>query len=467
MGQSSQKKCLLLHVPKLTDFKPDEKWNTFVNDIAMGVFSLSHQLEINGFEHEIIHMTIEKYYDSKFSIAKYVKESGIKFVGISLHWHFQAFDTIEVAKAIKKENPDAFIVLGGYTASCYAEEIVETYSFIDAVIKGEGEASIVPLAMKVMTDDSNLESIPNLYWRKNGECVVNTEAYAASSEDLDTFSFYSQLKRLKNNQLYFTLNAKVGFTINDGVSVINRVPPDKQIHTICLGRGCGGNCTWCGGGQRALKKIIHRDCISWRNPGLVADEILMLKKDYDINGFYFCFDPTPSEQNKIISLFRMLGDSGEKVKIFFECFGLPSSDFISEFKTNLSADSTIAISPEFGDEKLRAAHKSFSYTNNELENVLDKLASLKINSLLYFTHIPILTAADEQVTIDYSNSLITRYYPYVKALVIPISFFEPAAPWTEEPEKYGAHFTKKTFADFYNEHSVPNTSWESPEFVNF
>ena len=66
---------------------------------------------------EIIHVGMEKLLNLKFSISQYVKQSGAKFIGMSLHWHFQSYDTIEVARAIKKENPDTYIVLGGYTAS--------------------------------------------------------------------------------------------------------------------------------------------------------------------------------------------------------------------------------------------------------------------------------------------------------------------------------------------------------------
>lgn len=463
--EQKQKKCLLLHVPKVNKFVSNLEWDSFINYIAMGLFSLCNQLELNGFSTEIIHIGVERYLNQDFSISQYVKESGVKFIGMSLHWHFQSYDTIEVARAIKKENPDAYIVLGGYTASCYAEEILTEYPFIDAVIKGEGEASIAELAKKVNSNEYNLDSIPNLYWRENGKIKKNAKTFVATSEDLDNFSFYSELKRLKNSSLYFKL--LVGTTcrrMNDP-KTNHSIAKSNSIYTICLGRGCPGNCTWCGGGAQALKKITNRNCISWRNPQKVAEEILTLKKEYDINHFYFCFDPTPSERSRIIELFRILGKSGEKISIFFECFGLPTGNFLLEFKNNLNENSIIAISPEFGNEKLRELHKSFSFTNEELENVLLIMANLKIHATLFFTDIPGLTKEESAETVNYVKYLGAKFGSAIDARILPIKHFEPGAPWTENPSKYGVNFEVKTFKDFYLEHSSSNFSWESPEFL--
>lgn len=458
------KKCLLLHIPKLFELKANSKWEAHINLIAMGLFSLSHQLDVNGFEPEIIHIAMEKYYDTNFSIVKYIKKQKIKFIGISLHWHFQAYDTIEIAKKIKQKNPNTFIFLGGYTASCYADEIIEKMPFIDAIIKGEGEGSIVELAKRVTSDNYNFEGIPNLYWRKNGEVVINPETYVASSEDLNKLSFYSQLDNLKHNQFYFYLETKIQCLKNNDENIWTG-SNNKQIHTICFGRGCSGNCTWCGGGADALKKILNRNCISWRSPHLVADEIFMLKRVYGIEEFYFCFDPTPSDQSKICELFRLLGESKEKINLNFECFRLPTDEFIKEFKSNLSANSIIVISPEFGNEDLRKLHKSFYFSNKELEDTLRKLYDLKITSVIFFASIPDLSKEEEQNTIDYANYLKEKYQPFIHVIIIPINDFEPGAPWTENPLKYGMNYKNKIFMDFYNENSVVKESWESQDFI--
>lgn len=461
-------KCLLLHVPTIAKFVSKFEWDSFVNHIAMGLFSLCNELDSGGFDTEIIHLGLEKYLDPHFSISQYVRQSGARFIGMSLHWHFQSYDTIEVARAIKKANPDTFIVLGGYTASCYAEEILREYPFIDAVIKGEGEASIARLAKQIASGEQNLGGIPNLYWRHNGKVEANTEHFVATSEDLDRFSFYTKLDKLKNRSIYLRLI--VGMSCKrvnrDGVNVCETdFQPTNEIHTICLGRGCAGNCAWCGGGAKALKKIINRSCISWRDPRLVAEEILMLRAKYDVRYFFMCFDPTPWERSRLMELFRLLGKSGEKIRIFFECFGLPTKEFLMEFKNNLSADSIIAISPEFANEQLRRRYKSFSFTNKEFENILTRMDDMKMHATLFFTDIPGLTKEESRETADYVKYLCKKFGSTIDAYVYPIDRYEPGAPWTENPARYGVHLERKTFRDFYLEHSDALISWESPEWL--
>lgn len=54
-----------------------------------------------------------------------------------------------MAKIVKEKCPQTFITLGGFTASYFAQEIMENYPFIDSIIKGEGEIPIRELAKKL------------------------------------------------------------------------------------------------------------------------------------------------------------------------------------------------------------------------------------------------------------------------------------------------------------------------------
>mgnify|MGYP000799422764 CR=1 FL=1 len=71
-------KCLLLHIPKLNIL--EDGASSSINFIAMGIYSLCHQLVINGFDAEVLHLSVEKYLDKSFSAAKYVKDNNIKFI---------------------------------------------------------------------------------------------------------------------------------------------------------------------------------------------------------------------------------------------------------------------------------------------------------------------------------------------------------------------------------------------------
>lgn len=183
-------KSLLVHTPQLCHNKDTGEFSSNINFCAMGLYSLAKEIEKEGIESEIIHLGIEKYLNPKFLLSEYINEQKIKFVAFSLHWHPQSYDVIEMAKIVKEKCPQTFITLGGFTASYFAQEIMENYPFIDSIIKGEGEIPIRELAEKIANNDENLSTVPNLFWRKNREIVHNSNTFVATDEDLNSFTFF-------------------------------------------------------------------------------------------------------------------------------------------------------------------------------------------------------------------------------------------------------------------------------------
>src|SRR5574344_1908411 len=99
--------CLFLHVPILIDFSSSKYyWSSFTNMVAIGLYSMCNELAKNKISAQIINLGLEKFLDINYSITKYVKKQQIKIIGLSLHWHYQTYDTLTVAKKIKEENPD-------------------------------------------------------------------------------------------------------------------------------------------------------------------------------------------------------------------------------------------------------------------------------------------------------------------------------------------------------------------------
>ena len=48
---------------------------------------------------------------------------------------------MEMVKKVKAVSPSTFIVLGGYTASFFHEEIMKNFDAVDGIIRGEGRGS--------------------------------------------------------------------------------------------------------------------------------------------------------------------------------------------------------------------------------------------------------------------------------------------------------------------------------------
>ncbi len=421
----------------------------------MGLYSLAKEVEKEGFNSEIVHLGVEKYLDKNFLLSNYVQENNIKFLAFSLHWHPQCYDVIETIRAVKEKCPDVFVSLGGYTSSYYAREILENFPFIDAIIRGEGEKPIRELARKIYENDSDLSSVSNLYWRDGGKIVLNEEKFVASDEDLNSYEFFD-IKKLRN----YETNAKMPFFLDYSKDdQLTAMPMSSQ--GVCLGRGCSGNCTWCGGGCKAVKLVSGRDFVSYRSPDNVISEIKTLKNECGIKNFRFVFDPNPSDRKHLMILMKKIAEefNGE-LETSFTLNSLPDKKFIDLYKKAFSKNSIMALSPEFYSEDLRRAHKSFYFSNKELEEILDYMDKKEIKSELYFSILPMTSKEDNIATEKYAQELKERH-AFVDRYFISTIVSEPASPWTLEPEKYGLEEKIKTFIDYYNNTKSVENSFEN------
>ncbi len=463
--------CLLIHTPNLSQ-NSDGTLFSEVNFCAMGLFSLAGEIKKEGFNVEIIHLGIEKYLDKNFSLASYVKENNIKFIAFSLHWHPQSFDVIESAKILKEQNPNVFIALGGFTASYFKNEIMENFPFVDAVMKGEGEKTIRKLTKRLYETmpfvpldsgvEMNLSDIENLVWRKGlknskAKIIENNEVFIAKNEDLDEFDYFNpSLMR------HYGEYSKVSFELQ--YSKAKQLNNPKTAHGVSLGRGCLGNCTWCGGGYNAMKMVTGRDFISYRGAKSVIDEVKKLQKNEGIEFFCFCFDPNPKDRTYLIGLMKELkNEFNGKLNAFFTLYGLPDKEFLNTFKSTFSKESVISLSPEFFDESLRKFHKSFFFSNKELEEILEYMEELEIHSDVYFSIIPAVDEFHNEESRRYGKFLKEKYSFVKDYYIIPI-IQEPASPWTITPEEYGLPPSKKNFINYYNDTNCIKKSFENSEF---
>lgn len=85
----------------------------------------------------------------------------------------QEIPSLCLARAIKRKYPDKFIVFGG--SCCYAdlgENLITNYDYIDAVVSGEGENTLLELVTRVRANQS-LVGLPGTFCRNHGEIIHN------------------------------------------------------------------------------------------------------------------------------------------------------------------------------------------------------------------------------------------------------------------------------------------------------
>ncbi|MGC8880572.1 MAG: cobalamin-dependent protein, partial [Anaerolineae bacterium] len=115
--------------------------------IPVGVIGLANLLRHQGYTVRGINYPAELLRDRSFKLKPWLKEQqGVRLVMVDLHWFEHAFGAISVARACREVLPDARVVLGGFTASVYASEILQSFPEVDFIIRGDAE---LPLARLV------------------------------------------------------------------------------------------------------------------------------------------------------------------------------------------------------------------------------------------------------------------------------------------------------------------------------
>ena len=152
--------------------------------MPMGLLALCSELNLNGFDAEIIHSDLIKK-----PLDQIIDMDDVDMIALDCHWINQGYHVLCVAEYIKNFNPNIFVALGGYSASLFAEEIIAKYPFIDAVMRGDGEVPIVGLCKQLEIDKRDLSSVQNLVWRDNSSVIKNQFSYLGTDEIISKLNF--------------------------------------------------------------------------------------------------------------------------------------------------------------------------------------------------------------------------------------------------------------------------------------
>ncbi len=444
---------LIIHVPKFrSHYKPYGEFMT-VNLIPMGTWALADLVEQAGFRVKILHLGIEWLQTGQFSPAQFLQKSPADVVAIPLHWHQQAYHVVQAAEQVKQVCPEAFVLSGGYTASFFHRELLSFSRHFDGIIRGDAEKPL-PALLQALTSRSDRHDIPNLTWRCGDTIIENPLTYTASEGDLDRSS-YANTALLEQNRLYQKYFG-IPFVWSKGLT------PDqnrKHFHfgpslfPLNIGRGCTGNCTWCGGGAKAQRLVNGRRGVVFRDPQKVADTAReALSGGYEM--LHIAFDPGKEGERYFRTLFPIFRRRNIRPACYFESFSLPSETLMTEFAATFDRkNSIVAISPESGNESVRNRNRSFTYSNEDLLKAISTAEKSGIWVDLFFSMgIPFETRADLDTTAALRNKIRKRFKNIRRMWTSPIGM-EPASPWYMDPEAFGVVLTRRTFADYYRDSS--------------
>jgi len=140
--------AVLIHPPAVYDFRklplfPSAMGFTVeqvqFTKVPIGLISIADYLDRHGYKVVIDNLGERMVSDKDFDVEEHISNLTSEVFGIDLHWQHHAQGAIEIARICKKLHPESYIVIGGLTATCFHEEIISKYEFVDAVIRGVGE----------------------------------------------------------------------------------------------------------------------------------------------------------------------------------------------------------------------------------------------------------------------------------------------------------------------------------------
>ncbi|MBW2525576.1 MAG: cobalamin-dependent protein [Deltaproteobacteria bacterium] len=435
MGESPE--VLLIHEGKA------QAADCPIHLLPMGLVSMADWVSRSGHPAEILHLPLERALDSQFDLPRAVERAGAEWICFDLHWHQQSHAVIEAARAVRQAHSGARIVLGGYTASAFAEEILELFDFVDYVIRGDGEVPLVRL-IEAVDAGSTLAEVPNLTYRTGSGVARSAELHVNGAEDLAQYSFTS-FERVRHHRYYTQAGMMEG-----GIRLGE--PLEPGIFYCNCGRGCPYDCLFCGGARRAQLLMGGRERFVYRPVDAMVRDLRRMA-DHNLDTWYNTFHPTPDE-SYFLELFDRIRREGLGISMIHECLHLPSDSFLQSFAQTFGERSRLDIVVLAGSESLRRRNKDNYFSNEELFDCLERVEPHGIDlDLCFLTGLPFEQEADVGQAIELAREVGRRFSNVdVNAEILAI---EPLSAMSRDPEGCGIEAEARTFMDYYRGHAAP------------
>ena len=449
---------VLLHPPSLYDFRKKPVMYGPISDVVpstpifemypIGFASLSEYLERNGLCVRIINVALKMLKSRRFDVAKMIQRLRPTAFGLDLHWMAHVQGCLAIAEEVKRVHPHIPVILGGFSASYYHEDLLRDYPQVDFIIRGDStEAPLLEL-IRCLKEKRPVSHIPNLTWRdERGQIHSNPITYVPEALDNITIDYrhiMQKVWRYRDPMGYEPFNN--WFTY-----------PVTAVFTC---RGCSYNCKTCGGSAKTFRRVVNRQRVAYRDPLLLAGDIIdirnHLKAPIMIIGDIF--QPGDEYGFKFLSALR---GKGIENQVAFEFFFPPSREKLERISEAIP-NFNLEISPESHDEAVRKAFGR-PYDNNVLEGMVENAIDLgcKRIDLFFMTGLPRQTLQSVLDTVDYCRYLLERHGESrrILPLISPLApFLDPGSAVFENPERYGY----KLFCRSVEEHRLAmlSPSWK-------
>ena len=453
-----------IHAPSIYDFRRRHLKEGPIGDVVPStplfemypvgfVSMLNHALE-EGFSGRICNLAVLMLSDDAFDVEKYLKGVDADIYGIDLHWLPHVHGAFNVARIIKRIHPDRKVVFGGFSSSYFAEDILASNEAVDYVMSGDLVEKQMNSLIDAVQKGSNLESVPNLVYRREGKIVTNPPL---KDPDPTATEFINYQILVKNSVKYHDIKGHLPFyswiTNPTGMTLVQH--------------GCQLNCGFCGGSNFAYKNHYNFNSPLRRDPARVAEEIEVVQDTIN-SPVFIAGDINLMGEKFYVKLYEEIRNRGVDLPLLTEYFVPPGEDYYRTM-TKFVPQFMCEISPDSSDQKIRSETGRY-YSNEALEKSIDlarKYGSKKFD--VYFSiGLPMQSKRDVLNDADYLENLISTHGSSdmpIFGFISPLTpFLDPGSLFYEMPDRYGFKITASKIMDYYNLLDKGN-SWE--DFLNY
>ena len=439
-----------VHAPSIYDFRVKNLRSGPISDVVpstplfemypVGFISMLNSLVSNGYNARISNIAVLMLYSRGFEPEKYLSSIDADIFGIDLHWLPHVHGAINLARIIKDLHPNSKVLLGGLSATYFAEEILQNYPFIDYVLQGDlQESSIVELAGAVESG-RDISGIPNLGYREGGRIKRNPISNDPKAIDR-VFLNYGLL--MKNAIKYADVRAHLPY----------KVWIKNPSAMTLIEHGCQLNCGFCGGSNFAFHKYFNSVSPLFRKPEIVTEELEIIQDKLGTPVF-IAGDIHQAGAKYSDAFFKSSRERGIDIPLLSEYFIPPNEEYFREL-SRVFPRFTAEISPDSSIEAIRS-RTGRSYRNSELEKSIEyaKNAGSKKFDVYFTIGLPGQTRENVLDDVRYSEKLMADYindemglYTFMSPLT---PFLDPGSMFYEMHDRYGIKLFAKSLGDYYD-----------------
>lgn len=454
----------LVHPPSIYDFRSRQLKEGPIGDVVpstplfemypVGFISMLNHLIENGYNGRISNLAVLMLSDKRFNAEKYLAGIESDIFGIDLHWLPHVHGAFNIARIIKKIHPESMVIMGGFSSSYFAEDILQSNEAVDCILAGDFVEKQLVALTEAVQGGKNLEGVPNLVFRSGSRIVRNP---VLKDSDPGSTAFINYKVLVKNSIKYHDIRGHLpyyGWITNPvGMTIIQR--------------GCQFNCGFCGGSNFAYRSRYFESSPVLRSPQRVAEELEAVKETIN-SPVFIAGDISQTGEKNYKALFAEIRNRGLEMPLLTEYFVPPGREYFEELRKSV-VEFSCEISPDSSSQKIRTATGRY-YTNEQLEKSISlacEYGSRKFD--VYFSiGLPFQSKDDVMNDVTYSESIIKKYRTpemQIYSFISPLApFLDPGSLFYEMPERYGFIIHAKKIMEYYNL-LERGKSWD--DFLNY